>query len=311
MRFKNALSLTVDNFVNVFKLLLFQIITGVFFFGISYTILSVNLKPIIESAEAAEIVRLIEEFFLALTSGNVESLKGFNENLLAAGKAFLAMLGGMTAPLVWAAVGIVLLYLFSRFVNGLGTFTVGVAIDNRMETYGKTKFSTTFFANFGKAAIYQLIYVPLSFLYTVLTAAITWFIFFYALKFLPAVLTLMMAFTAIVVLQTLKYAVLYAWMPLVIREGKPVVKAFRECFSYKGKFWSRFANFLACIYLIVIVNVIGAVATLGSFLFVSVPLSFLLLLCMQFVCFFENAGRKYFIAYNRIENVEPVPEILG
>ncbi len=302
MKFKRAISISINNFVNVFKLLVFHLITGALFFGLTYTILSLNLKTIVNSAEAQTVLSLVKNFLLALTEGDVAGLAGFQSNFLAAGKEFLKMLSGMMTPIILSAVGILLLYILSRMVNGLATYTVAIAIDNRMETNGNTKLSTTFFENLPSAIIYQLIYIPLSFLYTVLAAALCWFVFFYALSFLPFMLSLALAATTIFFVQAVKLALISAWIPLIVRDKMKVGKAFKTSLATRKNFWNRFSNFLMCIYTIVIVNVVGAICTFGSFLFVSVPLSYIFVLSLQFVCFYEDSGKKYFISYNKVVN---------
>ena len=92
MRFKNTLSIVIDNFVNVFKMLLYRLVTDVIFFSLVYVILTLSLKGIVKSAEATEIFRLIKEFFSALVSGNVEYLSGFQALFNSAVAAFWEML---------------------------------------------------------------------------------------------------------------------------------------------------------------------------------------------------------------------------
>ena len=47
--------------------------------------------------------------------------------------------------------------------------------------------------------------------------------------------------------------------------------------------------------------------TLGSALFLSVPLSFIFLLALQFVHYFEDGGKKYFISVHDIAGSAEAP----
>ena len=310
MRFRNSLHVIIDNFPLVFKVLLYNLVTGVLFFGVSYTIVTINLNSIVSSAEAQEIFSLLGKFFTALISGDTAFLQGFEDTFLAAAGDFMHMLSTRMGAIIWSIVGLCLLYLFSRFLNGLCTFTAGALVGDKMQTYSRGKFSSAFFANLGRAALYEVIYVPLSFLYTVLTVAVCWLLFFYALSFLPLLLTVVLAASAIVFLQTVKYTLISSWMPRILCGGEKVGAAFGASLKQGKGFWSRFALFLVFIYLIILMNVLGALGTLGSMLFISVPLSYLVLLGVQFVSYFEDSGRKYFIGYGKVAGGEEPPEVL-
>lgn len=61
-----------------------------------------------------------------------------------------------------------------------------------------------------------------------------------------------------------------------------------------------FSTYVATIYIIIIINVIGAVCTFGSVLLLTVPASFMLFICEQFVNYYTVQGKRYFITYDRI-----------
>lgn len=311
MRFKNTLNTTIDNFVNVFKLILYRLVSNVIFFSLVYVILTLSLKAIVKSAETTEIFNLVKDFLNALVSGNTEFLNGFPDAFHEAILSFLRLLKANIGSIVWSVVGISLIYLLARFANGLCVFAVGHAVNDRMQTYAHSKFSTAYFLNLGKAALYQVIYVPVIFLYDVITVLVCYFFFFYALSFLPLLITIAMAVTAVVCMQALKFTLISAWMPAIITDGEKVGVAMKKSICHKKGFGKRFVGFLVLIYMIIILNVTAAVCTLGSGLLLSVPISFLLILCMQFVNYFEDGKKKYFIAYDKIVNAEEKADVVG
>lgn len=311
MRFKNTLSIVIDNFVNVFKLLLYRLVSNVIFFSLVYVILTLNLKGIVKSQEATDIFNLIKGFFDSLVSGDVEWLSTFQANFNAAITAFVSLLKAHIGSIVWSVVGVCLIYLLARFANGLCVFAIGNAVNDRMQIYAHTKFSTAYFMNLGKAALYQVIYVPVIFLYDVVTVVVCYFFFFSALSFLPLIFTIAMAVTGVVCMQALKFTLISAWMPAIITDGEKVCSAMKKSVCRKRGFGKRFAGFLVIIYMIIILNVTTAVCTLGSGLLLTIPISFLLILCMQFVDYYEDGKKKYFIAYDKIVNAEKKAEVLG
>ena len=51
---------------------------------------------------------------------------------------------------------------------------------------------------------------------------------------------------------------------------------------------------------IIAVNVLGGLCTAGVALLLTVPASYLFLLCLQFVNYYTVTGKKYFITYDTI-----------
>ena len=79
----------------------------------------------------------------------------------------------------------------------------------------------------------------------------------------------------------------------------------------RKNFGRRFASYLVLIYLIIIINVLAAVCTLGSMLLITISLSYIMMLSLQFVHYYEDTGKKYFVSYNKIENAGERPDVLG
>jgi len=307
MRLKNALSVTADNFNVVFKLLLYRVIVGIVFFALCYTILTLNLRGIVQSAESQNILTLLKEFFTALTSGDTEYLQGFHEAFADALVGFWDMLSLHMGSIIGSVVGIVVLFLVQRFLGGLGTFAMGCLVNDKMHDYAKTKFSSAYFKNLGKAALYQIIYVPLSFLYAVLMVGLCWFLFFYALSFLPLIITLMLAVTAAVCLEALKFTLISAWVPRLLNEQEKHRVSMAKSFSQKLHFKGRFGGYLFNIYFIIVLNIVCAVCTLGSALLITLPLSYIETMSIQLVNYYEDTGRRYFVGRNTVVQGEGVP----
>ncbi len=179
MRLRNAFRLLLNNFSNVYKLLLFRLVTNVLMLSLAYVVISFGLHTIFSSAEAEAIVDLAGEFFHALVSGNVSFLGTFQEKFTGALADFLSLLGTNIGSIVGSVIGVSLLYLAARFLNGTAVFAMGSIYNDRMSSYGKTGFASAYFKHVGKAALYQIIYVPLAFLYDLLALLGCWFFFFY------------------------------------------------------------------------------------------------------------------------------------
>lgn len=306
MRFRHAFRISIDSFSTVFKLLLYRFITGVIFGSIAYVILTLGFAAITHSAETARIIELIRLFLHALTSGDSASLRTFQADFHAAITAFVNLIAYNSASIIWCFVGLCFIYLIARFVNGLSTVAAANIVEDRMSLYAHTSFAQAYFRSLGKAVIYQLIYVPLSFLYDVFTLVLCWFFFFFVPSllswgFLGVLISVSLTLMAIVVLQALKMTLISGWLPAVISDGKSVPAALRGSLRAGKGFAVRFAVFTVSLFLIFAANAAAAVFTVGSALVLTVPFSFLLLLCIQFVNYYCEQDKRYFISHDRVE----------
>jgi len=305
MRLKRAFRLLTDNFSNVYKMLLYRGIMICLAAGLTYFVLSLGLNAVMESAEANTLKSMVSEFFTALVSGNTEYLVSFSEAFPLAVTDFLNLVMANMGSIVGSVIGVVVLYLVFRVLNGIATFAVCSILNDRMSYYAKTSFAGAYFPNLGRAVLYQIIYVPIAFVYDLVSLALCWgfcWVFFSAFSswgFFGVLIGLALSIAGYVCLQALKMAWFSPWMPSVILEKK-VGTTLGKSLSCAKKFSTRFGNFLIAIYLIFAVNVTCAFATLGSMLLITVPASFVLLSCLQLVCYYEDNGKKYYLAANRI-----------
>lgn len=310
MRFRNAVHITIDNFSNVFKLLLYALITMGLGFCFVCLILKLGLSSILNSPELQEIKTLLLGFVRALISGDSEFLKGFSESISEALKSFVLLLGNESGSIIGAVIGVCLMYLLTRFVLGLAQFAFADNINDRARTLSRTKFYVSFTKNIGKAALYQVIYVPLSFLYDVGMFALSWFVCFYlpTLIFSHALLSVLVSISltlaCVLCLQALKLTVISNWIPSVVCGNLSVTAGFRNSFKAKN-FWRRLGTFVISIFIIYTVNALFIVFTFGSAFVLTLPMSILFVLCLQLTFYYEDNGLKYFIATDKIAGEEP------
>ncbi len=319
MKFRNAFRLMTDNFGNVYKLLLFRAVTGILFMSLVLVILERGLDIIVYSPEAVKITELFKEFFKELSTGspNFEVLYGYRDNITAAVKDFFQMVGTKIGSIIASVVGIVVIYLFTRFLNGTANFAAGSILNDKMQAYSKTRFSSAYFQHLRKSVIYQIIYVPCSFLYDVLALAGCWFFFFYTPSLLPTsgILTvflgLSLSVTAFIVLLAVKLTLISAWIPSIITDEMTVKAGMSKSFRAKKGFAGRLSSFLVAIYLIFGINVLFGLFTFGSMLLITIPASYFFILCLQFVYYYEENNKKYFVSFRKISGADGMPDGMG
>ena len=299
MRFSNSIRLLMENFKDTFKLLLYRVIMSVVVVALCSAFVLPELMEIAGEPVAQELLENVKNIFKAFVSPTleepsvyIEKVFGENGNL----QQLFDFIVSMKIELILTCVGCVLVYLIKRFVDTMVYFTIGSMLNDKMATYTDTPFFTAFVANLGKCTAYAALYVPIVFLFDVCTLAIC----FFFLRFLPLFTALFLAVTLIVVLQSFKLTFTSQWMPAMTSDGKSLGKAIRATEHEKKQINKTLCLYIVTVYLIIILNVMAAVFTFGSALLVTMPTSYMLLICEQHVNYYTMKGKKYFITYDTI-----------
>ncbi|MBQ8407069.1 MAG: hypothetical protein IJY38_04035 [Clostridia bacterium] len=300
MRFRNSFRLLIENFRHSYKILVYQTVTLLISAGLYCAFLLPELNTVANSAEFAELKESVSTFFTVLFHG--EDLTQFVDRIHNALTNVAQLLGSMSGSLVWAAVGCVLVYLVMRVADTMCTYNIGSLLNDRMSIYATTPFWTAFVKNLGKSALYAVVYVPIAFLWDVLTVAACYFFFFYLSSFSTLFVSLALSVTLIAVCQAVKLTVSSVWMPAMTADNLSIGKAMKCLTKEERKQRNQvFSVSLVNVYIIIVVNVLAAICTFGSALILTVPTSYLLLVCTQYVNYYIVKGKKYFLTYEEIE----------
>ena len=190
MRFRNSTRLLMENFKNVYKILLYKLVIGIVTAALIAALLLPGLIDILESTEMSALVGDIKGFLSVLIGGDSAFLEGFQEHFGDTVSALMALIRSKMSQIVWSLVGVAVVYLLGRFLDTLGYFAVGSILNDRMATYAETPFAAAYVKNLGKASIYSVVYVPIVFLCDVATIALCWFLFFNLCSFLNLLLVI-------------------------------------------------------------------------------------------------------------------------
>lgn len=307
MRFRNSFRLMIENFGSVFKMLLYKLIVALIFISLTAALLVPRLVEITSSTQWIDFIKEIKGFFTAVAAGDVGFLSTFQDGFTGPGGAvenLLHLLKDMLPSLVFSLLGIVFFYFLKRIADTIGHYAIGDMLDDKMVSFAETSFSSALVRNLGRAFMYSLVYVPLMLLYDILTLAICYFLFFYLLQlisFSPLVLSLFLTITFIVAAQALKMTLTGGWLPSMTTGKEKVSKAMK----LKGKmtaaqFAKIFSSYIVTVYLLIVANVVAAICTIGSALLLTIPASYFMLICVQYVNYYTLTGRKYFLAFDRV-----------
>lgn len=304
MRFRNSVRLLMGNFKNAYKILFYNLVVMVITGALAAALVYPGLRDIIKSDEMAALFRDIKGFFKALVNGNSEYLAGFKAQFTGAGgtvRSLVALLRSQLSNIVFAVIGIVFIYLVARFLNTLCFFTMGDLLDDRMASYGETKFSDSYIRNLGRASIYSVAYVPIVFAFDALMILACYFLFFYLFDFLGLLVSLFLSVTFIVILQAFKLTWTSMWLPAMVTDKQTL----RQAMSQKDKTTRKqrksiFLTYVTTVYIVIIMNVAAGLFTVGSALLVTIPASYFLFICQQFVNYYTVKGKKYFVSYESV-----------
>ena len=309
MIFKNAIHLLIGNFGLVFKFLLYMIIVLAVALALSAAFVYPTLDLLLSSEEFSAVLSLdlAGEFFGAAFSGNGTFFGSFSEPMQAALRDLGPFLAENVSSVVKLAVAVAAIGIVVRFLFGLGNFAFGSLIDRKMSSNAKLSFSGVYIRNLGRAALWHVVYVPLTFVYDLLVLAIC-YLFFAALLHIIAVraiasaVALMLSVALFLASQAVKLTLFSHAVPAMVTGGQGLRRAFAKSFAFKGqkRFGPLFSTYLVTVILIMCVNVLCALATFGAALFITVPVSYLIMLCVQFVGYYTFEKRKYFLSEDTV-----------
>lgn len=301
MQLGKTLRLLAGNFKNVYRLLLYKIVVGVLAMALCYAFILPEIQRLMSSSEIQTLFSDVKAFvkaFVSMDSAGVSAAKNALVGIDGSIREALRFIGGMSSEIAWAVVECVVVLVLKHYIDLIGYFTIGGILNDKMTTYSETAFFSSFIANLGKANVYALVYAPISFVFD----AITFILCYICLSVFSVFTAFFTAFTLLVLIQAAKITLLGFCMPAKNIEGKlfaPML--FRSQGGNKGRIWMIYSNYVVSAYLIIIVNVIAAVTTFGSALLLTVPASYMFLICLQYVNYYTVKGKRYFLSYERIE----------
>ena len=90
------------------------------------------------------------------------------------------------------------------------------------------------------------------------------------------------------------------WLPAMVDEERALKSSMEEINKAKHFVGKMFSTYLVTCYFVVLLNVAAMVFSFGSALIITLPASFMLFICVQFVHYYTVRGKKYFISFDRI-----------
>lgn len=291
----------MDNFHLVYKMLIYKLVIALLTISIALSFIIPGFSYIFTSSELVNFGTTIQQFFTSLFTGDETIIAAYEGNIAAAFRALVDLVFSKPSNLIGVIVGILLTYILTRFLDAVGHFSFGAMLNDKMSSYADISFFASLTKNLGRGSAYAICYSLICFVYDALNIYLCYLIFFNVITAANLLLALFLAAVTISVMQALKMTYLYGWLPAMITDNLSSAKAFAYSFKVKTAQKARiFSNYLVAEFIILTINITFGICTLGAALFVTVPASFLLYLCMQFVNYYTLEGKKYFVNHYKI-----------
>lgn len=296
MKFKHTFHVFIDNFSVTFKQLLYRLIIMVIA-AVFYALIITPFKNALTGSEDyVSLVGGIKGFLNHLVQGRPTDLAHSTEQIKTAFDNLLVLISQNRANIVWGVAGIVAVHFVEKFFMGLGNYAAAAVINDKMALRANSSFFLSLIRNLKEASLYNLMYVPMSLVYDAAVLLGLYFLIFKGLFFIAVPLQLCLFVTLLIFAIAVKMMFTTDWLPALIRGKKGQGKAFLYAFDRRRKnSLNVLANFFVIAMLIYLMNVVGAVFSLGAACLITVPSSYVILLCFEFVNYYDRNELKYFI----------------
>ncbi len=296
MKFKHTVLVAIDNFGTCFKLLVYLLVVMLIscLLYAAVIIPFVNNLPNIETYNA--LTESISNLVNSVSEGEISELIELIRDISDKFSAFINYV--LTNASIFTAyiIGMIICSLVRRFLIGLGNYSAASLINDRMAMQANSPFVATLTKNLGKACLYNLIYVPLSFAYDIICTITLYLVLFVLLSFTPLLIKCFLFVVFVIMLLGVKMMFTTDWLPAMIAGKQKVGAAMEYALSRESKTsLSVFSTFAVSCIIIMSINVLGAISTFGAGVIITVPLSYLYIICYEFVNYCDNNKIKYFV----------------
>lgn len=295
MRLINAFKIAVNNYVLVFKNLLYKAIVLALFATVLGLILKVRFKPLIEQFQP--VLAEVKKILPALTDGTLtEQASALKTALL----GFVEYLSGNVGSLVTTVFIVVLFFYLYRFVSTVSDAVLTILIYDYMSSLSHMGYLTTLAENFKKIIVYQLIETLVSLIWDFLIGAVGYFLLLGLMKAEP-VLSVFFTGTLFVLAFSVKQTCMSQVRAQMLIVGEKTVASFRNGFRLTRKnFLRMMSTYFTTSVVFLYLGVTVSLFTLGIGDIIFLPFSSLFLVCLKQVDYFVNNKKKYFIDYDTI-----------
>lgn len=295
MRFKHTFSVFIDNFKTTYKLLLYRLIVLCIAVCIYASIVFPLIGRITDTEAFLSVSEHLRTFFIKLADLDFAGMQSSFGNFKAAFESLLLTIAQFHADIIWGAIAIIFTFIVQNVFLGLGSYTTNVLIKDKMALQANSSFVGTLIKNLDKAFLYNIVYVPLTFIYDLIVSIGLYFVFFSLVKTFILV-QIFLYTTCMVFAITIKCTYTSDWLPAMIYGNMGPIQAMKYSFSKKGKDLATvISTYLVLVLIVLAMNMCAVFFTLGSGLIITISTGNIIFACFAFVNYCQNNKIKYFL----------------
>lgn len=306
MKFKHAFNILIDNFSVTYKQLLYRLVIFVAAAAMGLGVLTPFIRDFVNSEALNSLLSNVKTLAWDLLSGNISDLDSVRDNIKLAYEHLIQLFQTRISEIVITSLLLFILLLVEKWFTGLGNYTTAVIINDKMSLRTQSPFVGTLISHFKEAALFNLIYVPVSVLYDLIIAAALFVTLFYMLHGLQFFFVSVFIFALIMVLAVaLKMTFTCDWLPALIRGKMGQRKSIKYSFVRKNKHtFNVFSNFVVLTILVLATNLLAIFFTFGVGVMLTLPASFVIIISFEMVNYYDREELRYFLDKNTIINPE-------
>lgn len=304
MRFKHTFHVFVDNFSVIYKQLLYRLVIMLISGIICWLCINPLVRDVIRSEQLNDLLESLHGFITNLLNGKLEELSALSQMVKDAYAEVIALINSKTSSIIVSGLVLLLIYIVTKWFEGLGNYATASVINDKMALRAEQPFLGTLIRNLKEAAIYNAIYVPLSIAYDLLISVAMFFLLFFLLNnVLYFFISIFLFVLALVVSIVIKMTFTCDWLPALIRGKKGQAGALKYTFVQTGKkTLGVMSNFTIITIGVFAVNAAALILTFGVGLLITIPSSYVIIICFEFVNYYDREEIKYFLDKNTIVN---------
>ncbi len=295
MRIKNAFKILIGNSTVIYKSTFFKLITTSLITLIAYFVISADLGYLFNSVE-------VHDFWNAILTTLTNFIKGNGLDTELLPKAFEAVVEMLKINAIEISIALIKVTLFiflHNLVERMCNFAIGFLTEGYMSALTKYSLVASLFLNFGKALIYSLIIVPIAIIFDGLVLTLAIIIAVYGLRII-SIFAIIIAIIFVVLAISCKYTVFSTFLPSIVGGEKTIRESFVNCFKKRDKFMPMLGNYAFAIMISFYLNVSVAVFTLGVGLIISIPLTSVFIVLLNFVDYYQLQGKRYYVSADEV-----------
>lgn len=306
MKFKHAFHIVIDNFSVTYKQLLYRLVVILLAALIGWAVLTPIVNDFIDSAALNTLINGVKTYILDFLKADFKDISEVSHDICVAYEQITHLLNTKIIEVVLTGLIMLVLLIIEKWFTGLGNYTTAVIINNKMSLRTSSSFIRTLISHFKEAALYSLIYVPMSVLYDVIVAAALFAVLFLMLNGSSFLFVSVFIFALIMVVAiAFKMTFTCDWLPALIRGKMGQRKAIAYTFSRKNKnTFNVFSNFVVVLLIAMAVNIAAFFFTVGVGILLTLPASFMMIISFEMVNYYDREELRYFLDKNTIVKPE-------